>query len=305
MSRFTDFFWPILEKPTPAELKDDAASEAADIATARTESWARSSELALQEARRLADSEEDRRRTTEGKASTYLLFAAAFAAALIPFLPGILEGKTGSAPRWLIAIILIVAALYLMAAGTWAFRALRVGTYHRLDVAELAQIWRHKSPARALTRETFALARMNYRAVNEKVSCIKMVHEFMARSFVAFGVLVVVEAGWEAVHSVTETFRSQPVIDQRGKSKQDESGAAGSNSHAPGSPGATPPRSAAQPPSGTVSGIDKSDTNSSPQPAAKVGTPSSGTNAPPAPAAPAAPAAPGSSGPTGGTPGNR
>ena len=66
MSRFTDFFWPILEKPTPAELKDDAASEAADIATARTESWARSSELALQEARRLADSEEDRRRDDRG-----------------------------------------------------------------------------------------------------------------------------------------------------------------------------------------------------------------------------------------------
>ena len=244
--------------------------------------------------------------TTEGKASTYLLFAAAFAAALIPFLPGILEGKTGSAPRWLIAIILIVAALYLMAAGTWAFRALRVGTYHRLDVAELAQDGGTRESRSRLDPGAFALATlMNYRAVNEKVSCIKMVHEFMARSFVAFGVLVVVEAGWEAVHSVTETFRSQPVIDQRGKSKQDESGAAGSNSHAPGSPGATPPRSAAQPPSGTVSGIDKSDTNSSPQPAAKVGTPSSGTNAPPAPAAPAAPAAPGSSGPTGGTSGNR
>ena len=81
----------------------------------------------MQEARRLANSEEDRRRTTEGKASTYLLFAAAFAAALIPFLPGILEGKTGSAPRWLIAIILIVAALYLMAAGTGHSAALVSG----------------------------------------------------------------------------------------------------------------------------------------------------------------------------------
>ena len=187
MSPFTDFFWPTLENPTLAELADEDASEAADIAAARAEDWAESPEIALEEARRLAESEEDRRRATESKASTYLLFAAAFAAALIPFLPEILEGKTGSAPRWLIAIILIVAVLYLIAAGIWAFRTLRVGTYHRLDVSELAHIWRDHNPKRALTREKFALARMNYRAVNEKVSCIKMAHEFIARSFVVFG----------------------------------------------------------------------------------------------------------------------
>ncbi len=300
MSRFTDFFWPTLEKPTPAEIEEDDTSEAADIAAARMEGWAQSPELALEEARRLADLEEDRRRTTEGKASTYLLFAAAFAAALILFLPGILEGKTGSAPRWLIAIILIVAALYLMAAGIWAFRTLRVGTYHRLDVAELAEMWRGKNPTRSLIQETFAMARMNYRAVNQKVSCIKMAHEFMARLFVVFGVLVVIEAGWEAVHSVTETHGGQAVVGTKEQSKPDKSGAAGFTPHALGFPGASPPNSRAKPqPSGTVSGTIKPGTDSSSQPVANVGATSSGANAP------TTPGANGPTSPAGGAPGTQ
>jgi hypothetical protein len=214
------------------------------------------------------------------------LFAAAFAAALIPFLPAILEGKTGSAPRWLIAIILIVAALYLMAAGLWAFRTLRVGTYQRLDVAELAQIWRHRNPTRALTRKTLEMARMNYRAVNEKVSCVKMAYAFMARSFVAFGVLVVVEAGWEAVYSVTDAHGGQVVTSRKGPSKPGESGAAESTPHAVGSPSAIPPSSGAKPPlSATVSGTIEPGTDLSAQPAANVGATSSGTNAPVTPGA--------------------
>jgi hypothetical protein len=285
MSRCTDFFWPTLEKPKPAELAHDDASEAADIAAARRAGWAQSPELALEEARRLADSEEDRRRATEGKASTYLLFAAAFAAALIPFLPGILESKTGSAPRWLIAIILIVATLYLMAAGIWAFRALRVGTFHRPGVAELAQIWRHSSPARALIRETFALARMNYRAVNEKVSCIKIAHEFMARSFIAFGVLVVVEAGWEAVHSVTNTHGGQVVTGTDGPSKPGENGATESAPHAHGGSPSTIPPSVKPPPSPTASGAIKPGTDLPAKPAANVGATNPETNAPVTPGA--------------------
>ena len=281
MSRLTDFFWPTLEKPTLAELADEDASEAADIAAARAEGWAESPELALEEAQRLADSEEDRRRATESKASTYLLFAAAFAAALIPFLPGILEGKTGSAPRWLIAVILIVAALYLIAAGIWAFRTLRVGTYHRLDVAELVQIWRDGNPKRTLTRETFALARMNYRAVNEKVSCIKMAQEFMVRSFVAFGILVVVEAGWEAVHSVIEAHGTLVVTGTKGPSELGKSGAAESTPHALASPSTSPPSPGAKPPpSATMNGTIKPGTDLSAQPAPNVGATSSGTKDP-------------------------
>jgi hypothetical protein len=199
MSRLTDFFLPILEKATAAQAAEDQRLEAEHIEAARTHSWAHNEELALEEARRLADSEEDRRRSAEGKATTYLLFASAFAAALIPFLPGILEGKTGAAPGWVIAVILIVATFYLVAAGWWAFRALRVGTFHRLDVAELVQIWSSKDPRRSLIQQTFALARMNYRSVNDKVSCVIMAQEFIVRSFVVFGVLIIVEAGWEAV----------------------------------------------------------------------------------------------------------
>lgn len=225
MSKLTDFFWPTLERPTPAEVDEDEKSEVTDIAGARSGAWSPSPELALEEARRLADSEEDRRRTTEAKASTYLLFAAAFAAVLIPFLPGILEGKTGSAPRWLVAGILIVAAVYLIAAGVWAFRALRVGIYHRLDVSDLVQIWRNSNPTRSLIRQTLVISRRNYRAVNEKVSCIKLVDALMVRSFVAFGILIVVEAGSEVSHSISLAESNNVGVHTNAYTKVVESGA--------------------------------------------------------------------------------
>ncbi len=201
MRWFTDFFWPTLERPTAAETQEDARSETADIQAVSAQIWMPNGDLALEEARRLADSEEDRRRTAENKATTYLLFASAFAAALVPFLPSILEGKTGPAPGWLVAIILILAVSYLVAAGIWAFRTLRVATYQRLDVPELVRMWNEDDPKSALIRETFAVARRNYAAVNRKVTYIKMTHEFIARSFIAFGILIVVEAGWVAIDS--------------------------------------------------------------------------------------------------------
>jgi hypothetical protein len=272
MSRFTDFFWPTLDKLTPAQLEEDDASEAADIAAARAGEWTQNPELAVEEARRLADSEEDRRRATENKASTYLLFAAAMAAALIPFLPGILENKTGSAPRSLIAFILIVAAVYLMAAGIWAFQTLRVGVYHRLDVAELTEIWRHEHPRRALIGDIFASARMNYRAVNEKVSCIKMAHEFMARSFVAFGILVVVEAGWEGMHSAIETKKALVATSSNGTPELPP---------VPGRPDSVPLNLEAKPPS-SATAIDptRPAADSSSKPGAAAGATNSGTSTP-------------------------
>lgn len=279
MSRFTDFFWPTLERPTPVEHAKEEALQKKDMAAVREEGWTKSAELALAEARRLADAEEDRRRSTENKASTYLLFAAAFAAALIPFLPGILEGKTGSAPRSLIAIILIIAVLYLIAAGIWAFRTLRVGTYHRLDVAELTRIWRDENPQRALIRETFATGRMNYRAVNDKVSCIKMAHEFMARSFVVFGILLVVEAGWEAVHSVIETHVGPGAIDLKESPSPGKSGATETAPHSLGSGGAELPNSGPKSRPGGPVGKNKRDTETS-RPAASVRSTDTKTKSP-------------------------
>ena len=186
----------MLEKPTTAEIQQDQEIERQDIEAAENTHWERSSELALDEARRLIDSEEDRRRTVENKASTYLLFAAGFSAAFIPILPDILERKTGSAPQCLIDLIIIFSISYLLTSGLWAFRALKVGIYHRLDVFELSQLWKHSQPNIQLIRETFKIGRSNYAAINEKVSCLKMAQEFLVRSFVAFGILVLIETTW-------------------------------------------------------------------------------------------------------------
>ena len=179
--------------------------------------WTHSSELALDEARRMADSEEDRRRTAEGKASTYLLFAGALIPLLTYLETSVWEGKIGTAPKWLSTSILLLAVSYLMGAGVWAFRTVSVGTFHRLDVADLVRIWSSEEPAKELIRETLVAARMNRDEINKKVSCIKMAHLFMTRAFLAFGMLVAIEAVWEIGHSLPFKFvltieRTDPAI---------------------------------------------------------------------------------------------
>lgn len=207
MSKFTDFFWPILEDWRPHELSQIREETVDDIDAIRSTDWSALPDLALAEAHRLSEVEDDRRRTAEAKATTYLLFAGALVPVLTYFESAVWEGKVGTAPKLLSIPLLGLAVCYLVAAGVWAFRAVGVSTFQQLDVAELVSIWREENPLVPLIQETLVAARMNRGNVNRKVSCIKMAQAFMLRTFIVFGALVVIEAGWETCNSLWNTLR--------------------------------------------------------------------------------------------------
>lgn len=146
MSKLTDLFWPRLDRPTSQEHLELQVEIDRDLAAVRAATWLPDPELALQEARRLTDLEEDRRRTTEGKATTYILFKGALLPLLTYLESAVWEGKVGTAPKWLSVLLLAVAVLYLIGAVTWAFRAVRVSTFEQSDIPDLLSAWNSRSP---------------------------------------------------------------------------------------------------------------------------------------------------------------
>jgi hypothetical protein len=197
MSRLIDAIWPTVEDWEPHELAEIREENVDDIAGIAQADWSRNTTLALAEARRLTDAEEDRRRTAEGKATTYLLFVGA----MLPFLTyldvAVWEGKVGAAPKWVSIPVLAIGVLYLFRAATWGFRAIRVSTFHRLDVPDLLKVWCHRDPKIELVRELLIATRRNRDDVNRKVSCVDMTQRFLKLAFLMFVILLFVEAGWE------------------------------------------------------------------------------------------------------------
>ena len=193
ITKVRDFFWPVLDRPTASELKEISRSERDDIKSIQKAAWATKSNLAIEEARRLATEEDERRKTVESKASNLLVVATAFIPLLTYLETAILEAKHETAPIWITLPILAVAVSYLCNAGWWAFRAVRVGNYHRVYSIDLVKIWRAgKLIQKRLVAETLVAIRKNQETVNGKVTAFKMAHEFLLRAIVAFSALLIV-----------------------------------------------------------------------------------------------------------------
>jgi hypothetical protein len=197
MRRLLELIWPMLEAWEPHELSEIREGNIDDIAAIRDTAWSQCPELALEEARRLASAEDERRRTAEAKATTCLLFAGALVPVLTYFEAAVWEGKVGTAPQWLSLPMLAVAVLYLIGACVWAFKTIGVATFHQIDVTELLRIWREEKLLPKLITEIFVVTRRNRDHINSKVSYVKLAHAFIFRAFVVFGVIVVLEAGWQ------------------------------------------------------------------------------------------------------------
>ena len=205
MIRIVDFIWPTLEDWDPSELSQERMSNLDDVEAIQASQWRAHSEDALEEARRIASEEDERRRNTENKASTYLLVCAALVPLLTYLEDGIWQEKLGTAPRWLSLPILMIAILYLMRAGLWAFRVLDVGSFARLDANSLIGAWKAPGdPRPRLIREILTAERYNRGITNRKVSSIKMAHHFIVRVFFIFGILLLVEGTWEFFNSFSD-----------------------------------------------------------------------------------------------------
>lgn len=208
-TKVRDFFWPVFEKPTASELKEISRSERDDIKSIRETGWAAESSLAAEEARRVATEEDERRKTAESKSSNLLMVATAFIPLLTYLETAILEAKHETAPIWITLPILAVAVAYLCNAGWWAFRAVRVGNYHRVYPVDLVKIWRAgQSIQKRLVAETLVAIRKNQETVNNKVTAFKMAHEFLLRAIVAFSALLIVRIAFGL-----SSILKQPVLD--------------------------------------------------------------------------------------------
>lgn len=190
------FFWPWLEDMTPAQkkkLEDDLKRDEARIEGL---DFGKEPEVALEEARRLADSEAERRRGTDQKAATYLPLVAALIPLVLTLVSALWEKKAGSAPIWLNMVLLGLAVAYTASAGHWAFRELKVSVSHEAGISDFEKAWAAPYPSQTLARRLLFHTRRNSKGVNWKVTCIKMAHEYLLRAFLTFSLLLLVNIGW-------------------------------------------------------------------------------------------------------------
>jgi len=191
-----DFFWPWLVRWTPEQRTEQADRIKADLQRIALADFKRDSATALDEARRLADSEADRRRGTEQKAATYLPLVAALIPLILTIVSALWEKKAGGAPIWLNLLLLGLAVSYTAAAGVWAFRVLEVSMSHEVGVGDFVYSWRKRDPAAAQAGRLLTHARRNMAVVDWKVTCIMMAHKFLLRAFLAFSLLLILNILW-------------------------------------------------------------------------------------------------------------
>lgn len=192
-----EFFWPILEKLSDDEKNKEAEILEKDLSKIKANTWNDSCELALNEAKKLNELEEQRRASADSKAAIYLAAITALAPVLTSLIPGAITKFDGNKfIDGLSFIIFIYALINLLRAALWAFDTLKVSASHRVDVNELTNIWSDddKKYETRLVIANLSCVRRNRNGVNLKVTCIKMTHALLLRIFVAFFLLILIQS---------------------------------------------------------------------------------------------------------------
>lgn len=195
--RIKEFFWPVLEKLSDDEKNKEAESLERDLSKIKANTWNDSCELALNEAKKLNELEEQRRASADSKAAIYLAAITALAPVLTSLIPGAITKFEGSKfIDGLSFVIFIYALINLLRAALWAFDTLKVSASHRVDVKELTDIWSgdEKKYEIKLIIANLSCVRRNRKGVNLKVTCIKMTHALLLRIFIAFFLLLLIQS---------------------------------------------------------------------------------------------------------------
>ena len=198
MDRWYEIVWPTLVEDASAkrsnEKREQHELEAIEHATWNDE------KPVLEEARRLADLEANRRKTAESKATIYL----AALAAMLP-LTGALVGASpeqfDASSQWQAAtfvIMLCITAIYFVAAGVWSLRTIKTSVHHRLDVNDVLAAQKYSSAEAVLCKAILRSVVNNRSGTNRKVDCMSMAHAFFVNLFVLYVVLLVF-VGWVAL----------------------------------------------------------------------------------------------------------
>lgn len=171
-------------------------------------SWGDSSDVALEEARRLFDAEQERRKGADSKAGLYLAAITALMPILATILPGLFDGKISGALRFTLLGVFICALIYLMRAGLWALQTIKVSAMAQLSAGEVAESFSSDKPKESLVKQLLNSVIYNYTGTNKKISCIKMTHEFLIRAFFCFAAFLTIQVAWPTAALVIDRIYS-------------------------------------------------------------------------------------------------
>ena len=205
MARFDrELFWPALAPPTPEQVVANDQMRAGWKASVNNGNWDLQSEIALEEARRMYDAEQERRRGADTKAGVYLAAVTALIPVLVSLLPTLWSDKTSKALGALSLAVFALAVAYVLRAGYSAFCVLRVSNAHMVGADDISRCWSTQQPAASLAKSIAVKVIENYPGNNAKVSHIKLAHDYLLRAFFVFTVLLAVQALWPCVAWVVE-----------------------------------------------------------------------------------------------------
>lgn len=197
--KLADFFFPRATPFTKEELVEHKCQLDKQLKDIEAVDWGKCSEVALEYASKLAESEAQRRRTAESKATIYLAVITALVPLVLTVQAAAWEEKVGPAPSWLRLILLSIAVVYISAAAFYAFRTLEVTVYNTLGISDLIAAWRTRKTTNRLVKSILSAVRESQSVVNAKVTQIKLTHLHMIRALVAFVGLLLIDPVYLAV----------------------------------------------------------------------------------------------------------
>lgn len=160
--------------------------------------WSEKSDVALEEARRLFDAEQERRRGADSKAGLYLAAITALMPILASVLPDLWGEQKSKTLAGILMGIFIFALIYLMRAGLWALQTIKTSAAAQLGAGDIADSFSSVRPEEQLVKQLLRAVIYNYDRTNQKISCIKMTHEYLLRAFFCFVAYLAVQAVWPA-----------------------------------------------------------------------------------------------------------
>lgn len=151
----------------------------------------------LDEARRIADSEDARRNGADARATTYLALVGVLAPILAALAPAATD-PSKDFPRAIVSLVLFAAAgVYLFGCGLWSFKALKVAPMGRVGHANIIEASQEAEPDAYLIRIILRCVLFSHAQVNAKVTCIKMAHAYGFRALVVSVAAMMIRLGWE------------------------------------------------------------------------------------------------------------
>lgn len=191
-----EWLWPCLKPLSP----ENESQQQKRLLSAREKveqvSLGDKSDVALDEARRLFDAEQERRRGADSKAGLYLAAITALIPILATVLPSLWDEQISKALRHILVGIFICALLYLMRAGLWALQTIKVSAVVQLGPGDIAQSFYSNNPEENLAKQLLNAVIYNYHGTNQKISYINMAYEFLVRVFFCFAAFLIVPVAW-------------------------------------------------------------------------------------------------------------